>query len=215
MTKSALIVGASGVVGRALVEQLCAHEAYHQVMVWVRRPFSFTHPKLTIRIIDFERIDAIPVEPIDDVFCALGTTKKQAGTAAQFWRVDVTYALAVARWAKQAGASQFVLVSSPGANAKSPFLYLRAKGETEDGVRALAFERMLMIHPPIIMGQRADKRLAETVSARILLRLPATWLPTLRPMSGDAIARAVCGFAQHTQHGCFIRKPCEWVAAIE
>lgn len=215
MTKTALIVGATGVVGRALVTQLCEHDAYQRVIVWVRRPLAFSHPKLTVRIVDFEGIDAIPIEPIDDVFCALGTTKKQAGSREQFWRVDVDYPLAVARWAKQAGASQCILISSPGANATSPLLYLRAKGEAESGVRALAFERVLIIHPPIIMGQRADKRLAETVSARILLRLPATWLPTLRPMTGDAIARAVCGFAQHTQHGCFIRKPCEWVAAIE
>lgn len=212
MTKSALVVGATGVVGRALIEQLCAHDAYHRVLVWVRRPLAWTHPKLAVHVMDFEKIDTIPLESIDEVFCALGTTQKKAGSRAQFWRVDVEYPIAVAQWAMHAGASQYVLVSSPGAHARSPLLYLRAKGEVEVGIRGVGFSRVLIIHPPIIIGSRPEKRLAESLSAKLLLCLPSAWLTTLRPMNGDAIARAVCGFAQQTQHGCFIRKPCEWAA---
>ncbi len=109
--KTALVVGATGAVGRELMAQLCAHPAYDKVTAWVRRPLAAADiplacagAKLQVRQIDFERLADIAPETNDEVYCALGTTIKQAGSQEAFWRVDVDYPIALAQWAKKAGA---------------------------------------------------------------------------------------------------------------
>ncbi|MGR3807328.1 NAD-dependent epimerase/dehydratase family protein [Pasteurella testudinis] len=156
--KTALVVGASGVVGRELVKGLCAHPDYAKVIIWLRRPLAFEHPKLQQQIIDFEHIAEQPHIAVDEVFCALGTTIKQAGNRAQFLKVDVEYPTAVAAWAKHAGATALFLVSAPHANPDSRIFYLRAKGQAEQQIRALDYPKLAIFHPPLIIGERRDKR---------------------------------------------------------
>ena len=120
MRKSALVLGATGVVGRELVRELCESPGYDEVEVWTRREIGFCRPKLRARIIDFEGISDIAPHKFDEIFCALGTTIKQAGSREAFLRVDVDYVYAAAKWGKAAGVRCFVLVSSPGANEGLP-----------------------------------------------------------------------------------------------
>ena len=96
MGKSALVLGATGVVGRELVRELCESPGYDEVEVWARREIGFCHPKLHARIIDFEGISDIAPHKFDEIFCALGTTMKQAGSREAFLRVDVDYVYAAA-----------------------------------------------------------------------------------------------------------------------
>ncbi|WP_298790305.1 NAD-dependent epimerase/dehydratase family protein [uncultured Campylobacter sp.] len=100
MEKSALVLGATGVVGRELVRELCEGPGYDEVEAWVRREIGFCHPKLRARIIDFEGISDIVPHKFDEFFCALGTTMKQAGSREAFLRVDVDYVYAAAKWGK-------------------------------------------------------------------------------------------------------------------
>lgn len=89
MGKSTLVLGATGVVGRELVRELCESPGYDEVEVWTRREIGFCRPKLRARIIDFEGISDIAPHKFDEIFCALGTTMKQAGSREAFLRVDV------------------------------------------------------------------------------------------------------------------------------
>ncbi|WP_298788050.1 NAD(P)H-binding protein, partial [uncultured Campylobacter sp.] len=120
MGKSALVLGATGVVGRELVRELCDSPDYDEVEAWVRREIGFCHPKLRAQVIDFEGISDIAPHKFYEIFCALGTTMKQASSREAFLRVDVDYVYAAAKWGKAAGVRRFVLVSSLGASEGSP-----------------------------------------------------------------------------------------------
>jgi len=152
MGKSALVLGATGVVGRELVRELCESPGYDEVEVWTRREIGFCHPKLRAQVIDFEGISDITSYKFDEIFCALGTTMKQAGSREAFLRVDVDYVYAAAKWGKAAGVRCFVLVSAPGASEGLPSFYLRAKGQIERRVSELGFDSLQIVRPPIILG---------------------------------------------------------------
>lgn len=166
--KTALVVGATGIVGKELVKQLCNNQSYKKVVVWVRHPITFTHPKLDIRIIDFDHIDQIPIEPIDEIYCALGTTIKQAGSKAQFLKVDVEYPTAVGEWGQKAGVSSFLLVSAPNADRNSTLFYLQAKGLVERELIEMPWHSLMIFHPPLISGKRTDKRILEQLAISLL-----------------------------------------------
>ena len=110
MTRTALIVGASGLVGRQLLDELLAAPDYTVVTALLRRPLDVRHPKLTQRIVDFDTLGTLDLPPADDVFCALGTTIKAAGSQAAFRRVDHDYVLTLARRAPDGGARQTLLI---------------------------------------------------------------------------------------------------------
>ena len=190
MGKSALVLSATGVVGRELVRELCESPGYDEVEAWAHRQTDFCHFKLCMRIIDFEGISDIAPHKFDEIFCALGTTMKQAGSREAFLRVDVDYVYATVKWGKQsAGVRRFVLVSAPGANEGSPSFYLRAKGQIERRVSELGFDSLQIVRPPIILGERPDARLLERLAAAVFKLLPACVFGKFRPLSGASIAR--------------------------
>ena len=106
--KTALVVGATGAVGRELVRQMCEMRPdYGRVIAWVRKPLNYRHAKLFVEEIDFDHMDALPPEQVHDIYCALGTTLKQAGSEEAFLQVDVEYPKALAQWGRKAGARCF------------------------------------------------------------------------------------------------------------
>jgi len=165
MGKSALVLGVTGVVGRELVCELRESPGYDEVEAWAHRQTDFCHFKLCMRIIDFEGISDIAPHKFDEIFCALGTTMKQAGSREAFLRVDVDCIYAAAKWGKAVGARRFVLVSAPGASEGSPSFYLRAKGQIERCVSELGFDSLQIVRPPIILGERSDSRPLERLAA--------------------------------------------------
>ena len=187
MGKSALVLGATGVVGRELVRELCESPGYDEVEAWVRREIGFCHPKLRARIIDFEGISDIAPHKFDEIFCALGTTMKQAGSREAFLRVDVDYVYAAAKWGKAAGVRRFALVSSPGANEGSPSFYLRAKEQVERCASELGFEDFQIAHLPLILGEKPDAHPQQQIAAMYLNCYLS--LGKFRPLSGAHIAR--------------------------
>lgn len=195
--KTALVVGATGVVGRALVRQLCESPDHDQVIAWVRRPLPEPlHPKLVLRQVDFDQIAQLPTEAVDEIYCALGTTIQQAGSRERFLMVDVDYPSAVGAWGKRAGAERFLLVSAPNANLASRVFYLQAKGRAEQALRACDYPALDIFHPPIIVGDRPDQRRGEAWAIRVYKWLPRSVLPSYRPMTGDAIAAAMIAVAR-------------------
>jgi uncharacterized protein YbjT (DUF2867 family) len=166
--KSALIAGATGLVGGYVLRGALTHPSYSRVEILVRRELPVRDPKLTQRVVDFERLDAdVAGIAADDVFCCLGTTIRKAGSQEAFRHVDYDYPLALARLAKAAGAGKFLMVSALGADPKSSVFYNRVKGEVEHALAATGFPATYFFRPSLLMGPRAEGRRGEKIGTAI------------------------------------------------
>ena len=190
MPKSAIVIGATGVVGRALVEQLADAPHIASVASVTRRPVQYRNDKITNHVVDFEQLDdASDIFQGDLLFSCLGTTRSQAGSISAQRVVDYDYQLHAATLAANNGVSHYLLVSSSAANTCSASPYLRMKGELEDAVNQLPFKRVSIFQPSLLLGERPEARPAETVGALImptLCKLPI--LKKYRPIRGDQVA---------------------------
>ncbi|ERK18644.1 Oxidoreductase [Pantoea sp. AS-PWVM4] len=189
-TRTVLLAGATGLVGGLILEALLADPTVSAVHALSRRPLPLQHPKLEVHVVDFSQLPALP--PTDEVYLALGTTIKVAGSQAAFRAVDFEANLAVAR---AAGARRVGLVSAAAANAKSAIFYNRVKGELEDALKAMDFTALVIAQPSLLLGSRAHlqqpRRLGEIIASPIA-RLFAPLLPgAYRPVSARAVARAL------------------------
>ena len=136
-TKTATIIGVTGLIGNYLLEELLKDDYYHTVKVLIRRPVDLAHPKLEKKLVDFNDSDSLLValSNSDVVFCTVGTTQKKVkGDKAAYRKVDYDIPVNAARFCKMTGCEKFVLVSSVGANSKSNNFYLKLKGDVEDAV---------------------------------------------------------------------------------
>jgi uncharacterized protein YbjT (DUF2867 family) len=151
--RTVIVAGATGLVGKAIIEGLLADAAVGQVHALVRRPLPLTHPKLNAQVVDFQHLPALPKS--DEVYLALGTTIKVAGSQAAFRAVDYDANLAVAKAALAAGAIRVGLVSAMGADAGSSVFYSRVKGELEQALSQLAFHGLVIARPSLLVGDRS------------------------------------------------------------
>ena len=166
---TALIAGASGLVGRCLLMQLLDLPTYDCVVSVGRRRLDLEHPKLRQVVADFSALDKLP-EPLrgDDTYCCLGTTIRQAGSPEAFRAVDHAAVLAFAWAAQRGGARCFSVVSSVGADPGARAFYSRVKGETEDALRVLDFGSLGIFRPSLLLGQRTEARIGEKLGAGLL-----------------------------------------------
>jgi len=124
--KTAIVAGASGLIGKELIQKLISSDQYRRIYVLSRKKSGLVNEKIEELVIDFEKINQLKFdEPVDDVFCTLGTTMKQAGSRDNFKKVDFEYVVALANLGKQAGASKFLVISAMGADSKSAVFYIR------------------------------------------------------------------------------------------
>jgi uncharacterized protein YbjT (DUF2867 family) len=188
--RTALIAGATGLVGGACLQRLIADSKYRRVIAVVRRPMSVSHPKLESHVIDFERIESLEPTAIDDVYCALGTTIKKAGSQEAFRKVDFEYPKALAAYAKRCGALRIALVSSVGANASSSNFYLRVKGETEAAIESFGFGSTNIFRPSFLIGVRPEQRIGEQIAIPVFKSLQFLLVGGLRryrPIHADTV----------------------------
>ena len=201
MTKlTALLAGASGLVGGECLRRLLAADAYSTVTVVTRRSLGSLaqHPKVREIVVDFERLDRVRAGlRADHVFCALGTTIRKAGSQAKFHQVDFEYPRHLAELALANGARHFSLVSALGASAKSGVFYSRVKGELEDALRAMGWPSLCLLRPSVIAGDRQESRPLERLGEALLRFGPATY----RPVEAGRIAAAMIATAQSEPRG--------------
>ena len=204
-SRSALLLGATGLVGRHCLDMLLAEDLYATVTTVARRPLGRSHEKLTHHVVDFEYLGArAACFAVQDVFCCLGTTMKQAGSKAGFRRVDYTYVLEAARLAADAGAEQYLLVSAVGADPGSRFFYNRVKGEAEQAVSELPFYGTYLFHPSLLTGSRDVARTGERVAEKVLGRLSFLMrgpLRPYRPVAAACVASAMLAVARRRPGG--------------
>jgi uncharacterized protein YbjT (DUF2867 family) len=187
------VAGATGLVGRAILEGLLADSSITAVHALGRREPDLSHPKLTAHMVDFEALTLLPA--LDEVYLALGTTIKAAGSQAAFRAVDFDANLAVARAAFAVGARRAGLVSAMGADAKSRIFYNRVKGELEEELERLSFKGLIIARPSLLVGdrealgqpKRSGERVATVVSKLFGKLIPANY----RPIAAANVARAL------------------------
>lgn len=150
--KTVAIAGATGLVGSHLLTGLLSDPRIEKIYALCRTPLPISHEKLTSIPVDFDALATLP--PIDEVYLALGTTIKVAGSKEAFSKVDFTYTLAVVKAAIKAGAKKIGVVSSIGANTHSKSFYSQVKGQLENALKALKPEGLVIVRPSLLLGNR-------------------------------------------------------------
>jgi uncharacterized protein YbjT (DUF2867 family) len=185
--RTALLAGASGLVGREILNGLLADPQVAAVHVLARRPLAAQHAKLTTHVVDFAGLPALP--SIDEAWLALGTTIKVAGSQSSFRAVDFDANLAVAVAAQVAGATRLGVVSAMGADAQSRIFYNRVKGELEDALAALGYAGLVIARPSMLVGDREALGQPERRGERIAMHV-SRWLKPVIPSNYRAIRAA-------------------------
>jgi uncharacterized protein YbjT (DUF2867 family) len=193
--RTALLFGATGLVGNLLLEELENSGTYSLIKIFVRNSSGVSSPIVKEFITDFsdtsELRDAIHG---DDLFICLGTTIKKAGSVEKMEKVDRDLPVIIAEIAHSNGVSRIAVVSSIGADSKSKNYYLRIKGEMEEGVLSLNFSRTVIVRPSILLGERKEKRpgeIASKVVMKVIKPVLKGKLLKYRAIHGRDVARAL------------------------
>jgi uncharacterized protein YbjT (DUF2867 family) len=209
--RTALLAGATGLVGRALLSLLLASKQYRRVHVLLRRaaPDIAASTKLKVHHVDFAKLPAaFPMA--NDVFITLGTTIESAGSEAAFRQVDFVFVVNTARAARAAGATRLAVVSALGADAQSRVFYNRVKGEMEAAIAQLGYDSIVIARPSLLLGDRAA--LGQPIRGREMwatrLLGPIGWMVprAVRPISARAVASAVLTATLTAQPGVRVLK---------
>jgi uncharacterized protein YbjT (DUF2867 family) len=191
--KTALLAGATGLVGSEILTLLAHDPRIADVRSLVRRPLPEHDktPRVVECIADFDRLqEHLDWFKADMVFCALGTTITKAGSEAAFRKVDFDYPLEIAKLARSQGARHFLLVSAVGADPRSRFFYNRVKGELEAAVRALGYPSLTIARPSLLLGDRKEHRFGEEIAKRFSWMFPSPWRGVQASVVASALVRA-------------------------
>lgn len=203
--KTAIIAGASGLIGRSLTQLLIKSDDYGQIIALVRKPLGIQHEKLTEQTVDFNAIEDMEDFPEgDDIFCCLGTTMKKAGSKDAFYKVDFTYPYELAQRALKAGAMRFFLVSALGAKLNSRVFYNKVKGELEDKISFLNYRTIYIFKPSLLRGNRGESRPGESFAQAMTRIIPfiGPW-KKYRPIHADKVADSMMKVAKQEDKGCY------------
>lgn len=204
-TRTAVLLGASGMVGGFCLQALLGSRDYGRVVVMTRRELALAaNPKLEQKIVSLDAMSAADFAGANDVFCALGTTIRKAGSQEAFQRVDLEYPLAAARQGLSAGATQFLLVSSAGADAAAKNFYLRTKGELEQKLGELGYKALHIFRPGLLLGKREEGRPGELFATKIAPLVNLTlWGPLrhFRSIAAEAVGQALVAAASQGKTG--------------
>lgn len=206
--RTALLVGATGLIGKQLLTKLLHVPYYDKVVVLTRRSLGMVHTKLEEVIFDFNNPNASLVKG-NDIFCCLGTTIKKAGSKEAFKKVDLVYPLSIARLALKNGAEKFLIVTAMGSDAESGIFYNQVKGEVEKGLSLINYPTLHIFRPSLLLGDRQETRLGEKageVLATIFKPLMFGPLKKYRAIDSGKVANAMLAFARKSERGTFVHE---------
>jgi len=195
--KTVIVLGATGLVGKKLVDRLAKEQAIDKVVAITRRPIEYKVDKIINEVINFEELEKHrDIFKGDVLFSCLGTTIRQAGSYEKQRKVDFEYQYEIAKISSQNNVSHYVLVSSSGANEKSRIPYSQMKGELENKISLLSFKRISILQPSLLLGKRDAFRLGETVASWVLpLACKLPFLKQYKPITGDEVAKKMVSVA--------------------
>jgi uncharacterized protein YbjT (DUF2867 family) len=205
MSRTALLLGGTGLVGAHCLDQLLADSRYSRVTALIRRPLSRVDEsggRLDARVVDFDRLAEQWDFAATDVYCCLGTTMNSSRE--MFQRVDHDYPVEAARLAHDAGAQRLAIVSAVGANPQSRISLLRVKGETERDIAALGYNCVEIFQPATLLGDRTKPRPGQGIAnavGPVAARVMVGPLARFRPVSSADVARAMIAALQLDRPG--------------
>lgn len=199
MSKIALIVGATGLVGQELLNFLVQDKYYDKIKILSRKKVFIDDERIENLVIDFEKLDSYEDFLVaDDVFCALGITKKKAGSIEKARLVEYYYPLKIAQMTKNKGGRQFILVSSLGAKTTSKNYYFKTKGEIEEAIKSLNFSTTHILRPSLLLGPRNEVRIGEDL-AKVLMIGFSVFLPyRFKALPAKSVAKFMQEIAKRT-----------------
>jgi uncharacterized protein YbjT (DUF2867 family) len=193
--RTAVVAGATGLVGAELVRRLLAQRAYRRIVALSRRPLD---PDAKLAVVDagYDRLDSVLADTMRgedplDVFCCLGTTIRRAGSQEAFRRVDHDFVIALGQWARNSHARRFVVVSAAGADPSSRVFYNRVKGEMERDLQSLRLRSLVIVRPSLLSGDRAEFRLGERFALAVTRPLRTLIPAGVRPIAAADVAQSM------------------------
>lgn len=206
MSRTALVAGATGLIGQHLLRRLLDSGAYARIKVLTRRPLHIEDSRIETLLTDFSNLTSLNLKA-DDVFCCLGTTLRLAGSREAFEKVDFHMVNDLAQASRAQGAQQFLVISAIGASAVSPSFYSRVKGRMEAAVSALDFAAVHILQPSLLLGPRSDRRPAEDLAQKlspVLMPLFFGPLKKYRPIRAEEVANAMLKLALDDRRGVHV-----------
>jgi uncharacterized protein YbjT (DUF2867 family) len=206
---TATIIGATGLIGGYLLEELLKDDYFDAVRILIRRPLELTHPKLGKKLVDFTDAESfrLALEDSNVVFCAIGTTQKKVkGDKEAYRKVDYDITVNAAKFCKLTGCETFVFVSSVGASSKSNNFYLKLKGEVEDAVKAVGLKSVHIMQPSVLLGDRKEFRLGEKISKGIMSVFSFLIPSKYKAIHGRDVAKGMAIVSKRNNEGFFVNK---------
>lgn len=206
MSKTALVAGATGLIGQHLVKRLLNSGVYARIKVLARRPLSLEDSRIQTLITDYSDLASLDLRA-DDVYCCLGTTLKAAGSRAAFERVDFQMVADLAQAARTQGGTQFIVISSVGTAPAAPSFYSRVKARMEQAVSAVDYPSVHILRPSLLLGARNDSRPAEDMAQKLAPAIMPLFFGPLkkyRPIYAQDLADAMLQLALRNQRGVHI-----------
>ncbi|MEF2096578.1 NAD(P)H-binding protein [Bacillus sp. CFBP9009] len=203
--KTAMILGATGVVGTQLVKEISNSKTYSEIHLMTRREMKFTEPKCTGHVVDFDNLSQYAyLFNVTDVFICLGTTIKKAKSKEAFRKVDYDYVIEAAKMAKTSNVEKLLVITAMGANSKSKFFYSRVKGDVEGTLQRLEMNTVHIFRPSLLLGERKEFRAGEKISGLLSTFVKFVFVGPLRPyraIEANKVAAAMYAAAQTTAKG--------------
>ena len=204
---TATLIGATGLIGNYLLEELLRDDFYDTVRILVRRPSEHNHLKLEKKLVDFSDAESfrLALEGSDVVFCAIGTTQKKVkGNKEAYRKIDYDITVNAAKFCKLISCERFVFVSAVGANSKSNNFYLKLKGEVEDAVKAVGLQSVHIMRPSVLLGDRKEFRLGEKILKGIMSAFSFLIPSKYKPVHGRDVAKRMMDVVKVNKKGFFI-----------
>lgn len=195
--QTAVILGATGMVGGLLLQQLLQNDQFSSVRILVRKPVDIWHPRLEVKQVQFDDAESFKdgIGKGDSIFCCVGTTQKKVKNDKTAYRkVDYDIPVTAAQMAVNNGFSKYLLVSAIGANPNSANFYLQLKGSVEEDISSLPFESIHIFRPSLLMGYRKEKRTGEKFAQVVMPAISWAMIGPLRkyrPITGEKVAKAM------------------------
>ncbi len=203
--KTALLIGSTGLIGKELLSNLLQSSHYEKVIIFVRKKSEIIHPKLEQVLVNFDKIEEVKHQiKGDDFFCTIGTTIKTAGSKDAFKKVDFEYPKQFAQFAQENKVSQFLVISSLGADKNSTNFYLKTKGELQSFLKSSSFKSVSILQPSLLIGERTEFRLGEKIGELLGKVFPFVFIGSLKkykPIEAKTVADAMIKIALQNNSG--------------